>query len=493
MQYRQLFLLVILFFSSLSAMEVTIFNVGQGNGSLTTFPKKPSLLLDCGSSQQPAGKNQNKAAIISAIVKKIEASGSKDLIIVSSHPDIDHCNFLSEIAQECLKKDYKLTVLLGGSRDDYESKTKENFGPEFKELEKKCLEQKYTFKFRDEIKDMKEFCDKRLPDYCKVVASSTGNKNPNDDSIILRVADGDFSVLFLGDATHRITGSLSAEQLKSRVVILSHHGAELEKCTTQALLKKIDPHYVMVSAGMHGQYRHPCAAPIRRAIEFFNEKIDDPDKLGNPHCVNYYRGTEKFSKEERDLKQFKPIIAYQDGFATGLTRHRLYATANEGHITLSANSIKRSDSSTGFNKTERTTALTAIDRCYAFTHKKYAFHLITRLNLAGLGLDDLNLSGFEKLPEQLEHCDLRDNDFTVQGIITMAKLLEKHKIAAKVKMNTCYAKSDVDEDPVLKTLIEKKHHRPTLAYRTLHALQKVKDAAGALSTHACIWFVQKKS
>lgn len=492
MLHRHLFLLGIISFFSLTAMEVTVFNVGQGNGSLTTFPKKPSLLLDCGSSQQPAGKNQNKAAIINAMLKKIEASECKEVVIIASHPDIDHCNFLSEIAQQCLKKDYKLTVLLGGSRQDYESKTKENFGPEFKELEKKCLEQKYTFKFRDEIKDMKEFCDKRLPDYCKVIASSTGNKNPNDDSIILRVADGDFSVLFLGDATHRITGSLSAEQLKSRVVILSHHGAELEKCTTEALLKKIDPHYVVVSAGMHGQYRHPCAAPIRRAIEFLNEKITDPDKLAQPHCVNYYRGTEKFNKEERDLKNFKPIIAYQDGFATGLTRHRLYATANEGHISLSAHSIKRSGSSTGFNKTERTTALTAIDRCYAFTHKQYAFNLITRLNLSGLGLDDINLDGFEQLPEALEHCDLRENDFSVKGIIRIAKLLADHNRTAKVKMDTPYARSDKDQDPILHSLTEKTYGKNTIAHRTLHALQKVKDATGTLSTHASIWFIPKK-
>lgn len=493
MRYRQLFFLVIVLFSSLSAMEVTIFNVGQGNGTLTTFPNKPSLLIDCGSSQHPAGKNENKAAIINAMIKKIEASGSKDLVIVASHPDIDHCNFLCEIAQQCLKKDYKLTVLLGGSRNNYESKTKENFGPEFKELEKKCLKQKYTFKFRDEIKDMKEFADKRLPDYCKVLASSTDNTNPNDDSIILRVADGDFSVLFLGDATEKITKALTASALKSEVVILSHHGAEREKCTTEALLKKVDPDYVVISAGMHGQYHHPCAAPIRRAIEFLNQKIDDPDNLGNPHCVNYYRGTHKFCQEERNLEQFKPIIAYKDGFATGLTRHQLYTTTNEGHITLTANRIKRSNSSTGFTKTDRSTALTAIDRSYAFSSKVYCYDSITRLNLTGLGLDDINISGFEKLPEALEHFDLRDNEFTVHGIITMTKLLTRHKIPAKIKMDTRYDKSDKNEDQVLQNLIEKKYYRPTIAYRTLHALEKIKDAAGTLSTNARIWFLHKKT
>jgi beta-lactamase superfamily II metal-dependent hydrolase len=482
-------LLALILSLSLSAMEVTIFNVGQGNGTLTTFPKKPSLLIDCGSSQQPAGKNQNKAAIISAMVKKIEASGSKDLVIVASHPDIDHCNFLSEIAKECLKKDYKLTVLLGGSRSDYESKTKENFGPEFNELEKKCLEQKYTFKFRDEIKDMKEFCDKHLPDHCKVVASSTGNKNPNNDSIVMRVADGDFSVLFLGDATNKVTGPLTKEQLKSKVVILSHHGAELEKCTTEALLKKIDPDSILVSAGMHGQYRHPCAAPINRAITFLNLKISDPAKLGSPHCVNYYRGTQKISAQERTQEGFKPAITYQDGFATGLTRHALYTTSTEGHITITADRIRRTESSAG--KTDGTAIITALDRSYAFTHKKYAFNSITRLNLTKLALNDDQLSSLEKLPEALEHADIRENNFTVKGIITMAKALEAHKIAAKIKMDTQYGRNDRDEDPILQILTEKKYAKSTVPYRMLHALEKVKGIADTFTTHACIWFIKK--
>lgn len=485
-------LLVIALCSSLSAMEVTIFNVGQGNGTLTTFPKKPSLLLDCGSSQQPAGKNQNKAAIISAMVKKIEASGSKDLVIVASHPDIDHCNFLCEIGKECLKKDYKLTVLLGGSRDDYESKTKENFGPEFKELEKKCLEKKYSFKFRDEITDMKAFCDKRLPDYCKVLASSPGNKNPNDDSIIMRVADGDFSVLFLGDATDKVTGALTAAQLESEVVILSHHGAEREKCTTDGLLAKIDPDYIIVSAGMHGQYHHPCAPPIRRAIEFLNQKVADPDNLSIPHCVNYHRGTQKFSEQERKLEQFKPIIGYKDGFATGLTRHAMYTTTNEGHITLTADRIKRTNSSTGSTKTERSTALTALNRSYAFTKKMYVFDSITRLNLTDLGLDDSNLDNFEKLPEALEHGDLRGNEFTVDGIITIAKLLERHKNTTKIKMDTRYDRSDKEQDPILQNLVEKTYSKTTIAYRTLHALERIKDTAFSFNTNARIWFLKKK-
>lgn len=485
------YLLVFVFAFSLSAMEVTIFNVGQGNGTLTTFPKKPSLLLDFGSSQQPAGKNQNKAAILSAMLKKIEASGSKDLVIVASHPDIDHCNFLCEIGKECLKKNYKLTVLLGGSREDYESKTKENFGPEFSALEKECQKQKFVFKFRNEVKDIDAFCSKRLPDYCKVLASSTGNKNPNDDSIVMRVADGDFSVLMLGDATDKVTQSLSTDQLKSEVVILSHHGAEREKCTTHALLQKINPDYVVVSAGMHGKYHHPCAPPINRAINFLNQKVQDPDSLGKPHCINYYRGTQKFSAQERTQQGLKPIIAYKDGFATGLTHHQLYTTTNEGHITLTADRIRRSNSSTGSTKTERSTALTALNRSYAFTHKNYTFDSITRLHLAGLGLDDDTLADFEKLPAALQHCDIRDNEFTLQGIITMAKLLKQHKTAAKIKMDTRYERDDKEEDPILKELDEKKYGKPVM-YRLLHALEKICNA-GAFTTNAYIWFKKKNT
>lgn len=493
--FKQLSLMSTLLFSFVlnsTAMEVTFFNVGQGNGTLTTYPNKPSLLLDLGSSQYPADEeNQSqKNSIIDRVFERIEKSGNKELALITSHPDIDHCNFICKVAQKCLEKKYTLTVLLGGSREDYKTKKKDNFDKEFKNLEDACLEKKFTFKYCDEIKNIKKFCTDYLPSYCKILAAQTGNTNPNDDSIIVRVAQNDFSVLFLGDATEKVTRDLEAKDLQSEVMLISHHGAEREKCTTESLLKKVNPKYMILSAGMRGNYHHPCHPPIQRMVKLINNNSDAAEV--SPHCINFYFGNTPLPSNDQKSDEMKPIIQYEGGFATGLTSHPIYNTTNEGDITISQDRIKRSHASTAANKTEAQTALKAVTRSYKFLNKNYNFDTIIRLNLTRLGLTDDALHSFEPLPTGLIHCDLSGNNFTTTGIITIAKLLAQHKHPTQISLATKYLKTEKEKDPILKNLVETKIGKNNIPHRTLHCLERLKDKSNALITQATIWWQKQK-
>ncbi len=466
----------------LFGMTVTLFNVGQGNGTLITFPNKPSMLIDLGTSQSAGEESpkKNKENIIKRALQALEKADSKELIIIASHSDQDHCNLITEFAQRCLQKKYELKVILGGRRAHYENK---DFGQSFKELEENCS----SFEYRKGIKEFKEFCKTHLPDYCSILAAETKNKESNDNSIVVRVADGTFSCLLLGDATKKITENLKAEDLASEVVVLSHHGAETHGCTTAELLEKINPSYIVVSAGMYGgKLHHPRALPIIHSVDHLKRKTI----LMKPHMVNYFDG----KKEEittADKKVFKPIIKYNDGYAVGLTQTPVYNTTNEGDIIITRSSIKYTQPS--YEETKKDTALNALHRTYAFGNKTYDFDTITNINLSNLNLQDTDLSNLTLLPHNLACLNLCKNKFTVQTIASCAKLLKDHQQKTTITFDMEYNKDDKRTDPILQKLKEKEKLEKIIRERTLHALKRIKNSSNnSFSTRAKIGIPLKK-
>lgn len=462
--FKQLFLAIMLLanLSPALSMETTFFNVGQGNGTVTTCPGKPTLLVDLGSSQHPADKNNKslKDKIIDKVLERIESSDNYDLTIITSHPDFDHCNFVCKVAEKCIERGYTLNVLLGGKKAAYQNKEKEKLGAQFKALEEMCDEKNFTFKYCSEIDDFEEYCDQNLPDYCKILAAETGNKNPNDDSIIVRLEEDDFSVLFLGDTTDKVTKNLTKKELRSDVVLTSHHGAKTHKSTTEELMKKIRPKLIIFSAGMHSQYKHPQKATLCITVNYTTGDSRASETLS--HCINYFASKDEKLVDQDESDNFKSIIKYENGAVTALTDHPIFSTTNEGDITISKkllekNKIKATHSSTAKNESERRTALNAINARYNFPMKTnlnpYSFSGITELFFTRLGIDDDCIEKFT-LPPKLTLADFRENEFTVQGIVSFVELLAKHKISARILLETQYEESDTEGFEILEELKE---------------------------------------
>lgn len=78
----------------------------------------------------------------------------------------------------------------------------------------------------------------------------------NNDSLVLRVAYKDSSVLLEGDAESPIENGILGEQgLQSTLLKVGHHGSVTS--TQPAFLARVAPRWAVISCGLHNHYGHP--------------------------------------------------------------------------------------------------------------------------------------------------------------------------------------------------------------------------------------------
>ncbi len=99
---------------------------------------------------------------------------------------------------------------------------------------------------------------------CRVISNGAGFDDANDASIILRVAYGDTSVLFTGDAEvpAEEAALASGMNLRSTILKVGHHGSETS--SSQAFLDAVDPEIAVISCGKDNSYGHPHAVTLKK-------------------------------------------------------------------------------------------------------------------------------------------------------------------------------------------------------------------------------------
>jgi competence protein ComEC len=89
----------------------------------------------------------------------------------------------------------------------------------------------------------------------------------NNDSLVLRVAYGQTSVLLEGDAEAPVEEAMLAEPgLSSTLLKVGHHGSV--SSTRPEFLARVAPHWAVISCGLHNRYGHPrpeVLAELQRA------------------------------------------------------------------------------------------------------------------------------------------------------------------------------------------------------------------------------------
>jgi competence protein ComEC len=245
---------------SVNKLNVMMIDVGQGDSFLIRFPNGEYALIDAG---EASLKFDNGDKVILPLMNYLDVP-QIDYAFVS-HIDSDHYSgFVSLIQANKINIIYKPELDTSLVRDI--------------KFEKFIMQHKiplyhYT---NSEIKigNASIFVlNKNYKHFKK-------NNSNNDNSSLLKLVFGNTSFLFTGDLgknAEKYYSSLYANNLKSDVLKVSHHGSKY--CSSLNFLNNIKPTKALISAGIKNKYHHPSAEVLAK-LQMFHANIFRTDKQG---------------------------------------------------------------------------------------------------------------------------------------------------------------------------------------------------------------------
>lgn len=251
---RQILLFVtgifLLVYRPTGSLQVTMLDVGQGDGIFVKGPTGTTYFIDGGSSDvEELGKYRIEPYL------KSQGAGTLDYVFIS-HGDIDHYSGIKEmlgrqevgihirnlVLPENYKQDEALLELASLARQEGTAVKVIKAGVSLKEKEftVTCLQ----------------------PD------SASASLSGNAGSMVLELDYGEFEMLCTGDA-EAAGEELLIKNVQGKnydVLKVAHHGSR--NSTSEAFLKTIDAEIAWISAGAENSYGHPHEETLQRLMEY---------------------------------------------------------------------------------------------------------------------------------------------------------------------------------------------------------------------------------
>ena len=236
-------------------LEVTFFDVGQGDAAFIETPERQQILIDGG---------PNGQVILEKLGKEMPFWDRTIDWVILSHPEKDHLAGLLEVL-----KSYKVENILwtGVMRNTAEYK-------EWVRLIKEEGANIFIAKAGLLILAGQTLSTPGVSSSTPGVYARSGLfvlypfeslegeelKDSNDTSIVARLVFGETSFLFTGDATKSVEkelvlDSVKRKQLDSDVLKVGHHGSKTS--TSKGFVEAVSPEIAVISAGKNNFYGHP--------------------------------------------------------------------------------------------------------------------------------------------------------------------------------------------------------------------------------------------
>lgn len=249
-----------------SDLKVYFLNVGQGDAEYIKTPGGKDFLIDGGPDN----------SVLNELGKVMDFGDREINLVILSHPHADHLTGLLEVA-----KRYKIDEVWE-TGVEYSSSTYDSFKNEIKKNADQNIPAKIV-----KAGDIENFGEIKISVLYPL--SSLENQkidNVNNASIVARLDDKNFSVLFTGDAEEEVQQKLLDKNINAlhvTVLKVAHHGSS--NGLNEEFLKVVRPAIAVIEVGAKNTYGHPAASTIN-LLKQYAVRIFRTDQNGTVEIVS---------------------------------------------------------------------------------------------------------------------------------------------------------------------------------------------------------------
>jgi len=233
-------------------LEITFFDVGQGDGIFIQTPNDKQILIDGGPDNSILEKLNQTMPFYDRTI---------DLVILT-HPDADHITGLVEVLNY-----YQVEhILTSGLEKDTAVYIK------WKELiEEKNISLSLAQMGQKIILQNGIALEVLWPNQNLI---SSYSSSANNVSVVTRLVYGDIEVLLTGDIEKKVENYLVNQdfKLESDILKLPHHGSKTS--TSYNFLKAVNPKIAIISVGEDNRYKHPSKEVLERIKDLIVYRTD---------------------------------------------------------------------------------------------------------------------------------------------------------------------------------------------------------------------------
>lgn len=223
-------------------LEITFFDIGQGDATFITFQNGQQMLIDCAID----------ARILESLGRAMPFYDWHLDYLVITHPDLDHYGGCVDVMDR-----FDIGTIV------YTGETKK--GPFFEEFDAVLKQQPAEYMHAD--------------GQTLTIASTTIEllsplsdhpfEDANDTSIVMKLTHAGKTVLLTGDAEAVVEEYLIetyGEKLDVDVLKAGHHGSK--SSSIEPFLAATTPEHAIISAGRENRYGHPSPRVVKRLERF---------------------------------------------------------------------------------------------------------------------------------------------------------------------------------------------------------------------------------
>jgi competence protein ComEC len=224
-------------------LEVTFFDVGQGDSIFIETPQGHQILIDGGP------KNSNVAA---KVAQKLPIGDTSLDLVVLTHPDADHVGGLPDVL-----KQYDVAHIIQ-TQVEHDTAL-------FAVWQEAVAQEKAIVHYAESGQSI--VWSPRLADEHITILYPQANikvGSINESSIVAQLQYHNNTFLFTGDIPKRVEQELVASgiALKSDVLKVPHHGSK--SSSSENFVAAVAPHIAVIQAGKENRYGHPHEEVLSR-------------------------------------------------------------------------------------------------------------------------------------------------------------------------------------------------------------------------------------